>query len=285
MTAGPVTPGPADVRRLMEEHGLRPSKAMGQHFVADPNTIRRIVRLAGVDASARVVEIGAGLGSLTLELGRTGAEVVAVELDRRLVPVLRAVVGPFSNVRVVEDDGLRLDWHRLLGPSRLWTLVANLPYNVATPIVIRTLEEGPEVRSMLVMVQREVGERLAAPPGGRVYGAVSVKLRYWARAEVVGTVPPTVFVPRPSVDSALVRIVRSDAPAVPEDVVSYERFCAVVNAAFGQRRKMLRRSLSGVVAPEAFDAAGVAATARAEELDVSEFAALAAYQPSGTGRR
>jgi 16S rRNA (adenine1518-N6/adenine1519-N6)-dimethyltransferase len=279
VTAGPVSLGGADVRRLMAAHGLRPSKAMGQHFVSDPNTIRRIVKLAGVDASARVVEIGAGLGSLTLELGRTGAEVVAVEIDRRLVPVLREVVGGLPNVRVVEDDGLRLDWQRLLGERRLWALVANLPYNVATPVVIRTLEEAPGVRSMLVMVQREVGERLAALPGDPAYGAVSVKVRYWAHAALAGTVPPTVFVPRPSVESALVRVDRHDSPAVPPGVVSYRRLCAVVNAAFGHRRKMLRRSLAGVVAPEAFEAAGVAPTARAEELDVVQFGALAAYGP------
>ncbi len=277
MTTGPVELGAADVRRLMEAHGLRASKALGQHFVADPNTIRRIVRLAGVEASSHVVEIGAGLGSLTLALGRTGAEVVAVELDRRLVPVLRSLVAPFPNVRVVQEDGLRVDWQHLLVTAGPWELVANLPYNVATPIVIRTLEEAPHVRSLLVMVQREVGERLAAAPGSRAYGAVSVKVNYWAHASLVGTVPPTVFFPRPSVESALVRIDRRDVPAVALELVSYERLCAVVHAAFGQRRKMLRRSLAAVVPPEAFGAAGIAPTARAEELDVAQWGALAAH--------
>jgi 16S rRNA (adenine1518-N6/adenine1519-N6)-dimethyltransferase len=274
-----VSLGVADVRRLMDEHGLRPSKALGQHFVADPNTVRRIVRLAGVDSSSHVVEIGAGLGSLTLALAGTGADVVAVELDRHLVPVLSSVVGGCSNVRVVNDDGLRLDWHRLLGSPGPWVLVANLPYNVATAIVLRALEEAPEVRSMLIMVQREVGERLAAQPGDRSYGAVSVKLSYWAHAAVVGAVPPTVFVPRPSVESALVRIDRRDAPAVAPELVSYERLCAVVNAGFGQRRKMLRRSLAAVVAAKAFQLADVAPTARAEELDVAQWGLLAA--PTG----
>lgn len=284
MSPPAVGSGPADVRRLMGEHGVRPSKALGQHFVADPNTIRRIVRLAGVDGASHVVEIGAGLGSLTVVLGQTGAEVVAVELDRRLVPVLHSVLGSSPNVRVVEEDGLRLDWGRLLGGGGPWTLVANLPYNVATPIVLRALEQGQMVRSMLVMVQREVGERLAAVPGDRHYGAVSVKVRYWARAALAGVVPPTVFVPRPSVESALVRIDRHDAPAVSPDLVSYVRFCTVVNAAFGQRRKMLRRSLAGVVDPGAFDAVGVAPTARAEELDVVQFGALAA-RPHGAMSR
>ena len=267
--------GAPDVRRLIDEHGLRPSKALGQHFVADPNTIRRIVRMAGGDASSLVVEIGAGLGSLTFALARTGAKVVAVELDRRLVPVLRSVVAAQPNVRVVTDDGLRLDWRQLLGSPGPWALVANLPYNVATTIVLRALEEAPEVRSMLVMVQREVGERLAAQPGVRAYGAVSVKLSYWARAAVVGLVPPTVFVPRPSVESALVRIDRRVVPAVAPQLVSYERLCTVVSAGFGQRRKMLRRSLAAVVAPEAFVRAGVAPTARAEELDVVQWGMLA----------
>ncbi len=268
--------GVADVRRLLDENGLRPSKALGQHFVIDPNTIRRIVRLAGVDASSHVLEIGAGLGSLTVALAPVAAEVIAVELDRRLVPVLRSVVGAHENVLVVEGDGLRLDWQRLLTDPGPWTLVANLPYNVATPIVLRVLEEAPAVRSMLVMVQREVGERLAARRGERSYGAVSVKVNYWAEASVVGVVPPTVFVPRPSVDSALVRIDRRDAPLVSPEVVSYDRVCAVVNAGFGQRRKMLRRSLASVVSVKAIDAAGVDPTARAEELDVVQWGRLAA---------
>jgi 16S rRNA (adenine1518-N6/adenine1519-N6)-dimethyltransferase len=272
-----VTFGPGEIRRLMGEHGLRPSKALGQHFVADPNTIRRIVRLAGVDDSSRVVEIGAGLGSLTVALARAASQVVAVEVDRHLVPVLASIVGSHPNVQVVEADGLRLDWGALLGHgSGPWTLVANLPYNVATPIVLRALEEAPEVRCMLVMVQREVAERLAAAPGDRAYGGVSVKVAYWAHASVLGLVPPTVFVPRPSVESALVRIDRLGAPAVAPELVSYERLCTVVNAGFGQRRKMLRRSLAGVVPPEAFEIAGVAPTSRAEELDVTRWGVLAA---------
>lgn len=269
--------GPADVRRLLADHDLRPSKALGQHFVADPNTVRRIVRLADVDAGEPVVEIGAGLGSLTLALARGGAQVVAVEVDRRLVPVLRSVVEDHQNVTVVEADALALDWDHLLGASPVWHLVANLPYNVATPLVVHVLEEAPRVRTMLVMVQREVGERLAAVPGSRAYGAVSVKVAYWATAAVVGAVPPTVFVPRPAVDSALVRIERRESPAVPESLVSYRRLCEVVQAGFGQRRKMLRRSLASVVASEAFDAAGVAPSARAEELDVDRWGRLAAH--------
>lgn len=273
-----MTHSPSDVRRLLDEYRLRPSKALGQHFVADPNTVRRVVRLAGVDAFSRVVEVGAGLGSLTLALAGTGAEVVAVEVDRHLVPLLRSILLEHPNVRVVQADALEVDWEALLGEEPGWALVANLPYNVATPLVIRILEDAPMVCSLLVMVQREVGERLAAAPGASAYGAVSVKVSYWATAAVVGLVPATVFVPKPSIESALVRIDRRERPAVGESVVSYARLVEVVGAGFAHRRKMLRRSLAGVVVPEAFAAAGVAPTARAEELDVEQWARLAGWK-------
>lgn len=287
--------GRPDVQRLLAEHGLHPSRALGQNFVVDPNTVRRIVRLAGVSEGSAVVEIGAGLGSLTLALAEAGARVLAVEVDRRLVPILEEVVAS-AQVSVVEADALRLDWQRLLGDGSLapspagprdqalispgaaaWSLVANLPYNVATPVVIRVLEEAPQVRSLLVMVQREVGERMAARAGDPAYGAVSVKIAYWASASVVGRVPATVFVPRPKVESALVRIERHSEPAVPASVASYERLCEVVRAGFSQRRKMLRRSLAGVVAPEAFAGAGVAGESRAEELAVDQWGRLAGW--------
>ena len=278
-----MTLSPSDVRRLLDEYRLRPSRALGQHFVADPNTVRRIVRLAGVDASSNVLEVGAGLGSLTLALARSGANVVAVEVDRHLVPVLRSLLVDHPNVQVVLADALEVDWEPLLDGGT-WVLVANLPYNVATPLVVRVLEEAPMVRSLLVMVQREVGERLAAAPGSHAYGAVSVKVAYWATAAVVGLVPPTVFVPRPTVDSALVRIDRRGTPAVAESVVSYARLSEVVVAGFAHRRKMLRRSLAGVVEPGAFVASGVPPTARAEKLDVEQWGRLAAVaRPSVSG--
>lgn len=262
---------------LLEQHGLRPSRALGQNFVADPNTVRRIARLAAVGPGDRVVEIGAGLGSLTLSLVETGASVVAVELDRYLLPVLRSVVEP-EGVRVVEGDALRLDWPGLLGDAGGWVLVANLPYNVATPLVADLLDGVDQIGRMLVMVQREVGERLAAGVGDDAYGAVSVKVAYWATARVVGRVPPTVFVPQPRVESALVSIVRRPAgPAVPASVVPANRLFEVVRAGFAHRRKMLRGALAGVVSPEAFVAAGVAPTARAEELDVETWGRLAAH--------
>jgi 16S rRNA (adenine1518-N6/adenine1519-N6)-dimethyltransferase len=272
-----VTHSGADIAQLLSAHGLRPSRALGQNFVADPNTVRRIARLSGAGPGSRVLEIGAGLGSLTLALAETGASVVAVETDRRLVPVLRSVVEP-AGVEVVEGDALSLDLGALLaahgeGP---WSLVANLPYNVATPLVLRTLVGVPSVAHELVMVQREVGERMAAGAGDAAYGAVSVRIAYFARAEVVGRVPASVFIPRPRVESVLVRLDRLPVPAVDPDLVGYERLDTVVRAGFAHRRKMLRRSLAGVVEPEAFERAGVRPDARAEELGIAQWGKLAA---------
>jgi 16S rRNA (adenine1518-N6/adenine1519-N6)-dimethyltransferase len=272
-----VTLSGADIAQLLSAHGLKPSRALGQNFVADPNTVRRIARLAGAGPGSDLLEIGAGLGSLTLALAETGARVVAVETDRHLLPVLRSVVED-AGVEVVEGDALELDLAALLaerspGP---WSLVANLPYNVATPLVLRTLVEVPAVAHLLVMVQREVGERMAASAGEDAYGAVSVRIAYFARAEVVGRVPASVFIPRPRVESVLVRLERRPEPAVDPSLVSYERLNAVVRAGFGQRRKMLRRSLAGVVDPAAFERAGVRPDARAEELDVAAWGRLAA---------
>jgi len=265
------------VRELLAEHGLSPSRALGQNFVADPNTVRRIASLAGVGPGDRVVEIGAGLGSLTVALAETGADVTAVELDRHLLPVLRSVVEPLG-VRVVEGDAMSLDWGRVLGGDAAgagqgrWSLVANLPYNVATPLLLDLLAHVPEIDRMLVLVQREVAERLAAPPGSKAYGIPSVKVAYWADADVVGRVPPTVFVPQPRVESALVRLRRRARPPVDADP---ERLFRLVEAGFGQRRKMLRRSLAPLVEPSAFERAGVRPEARAEELGLEDWARLA----------
>lgn len=265
------------VRELLAEHGLSPSRALGQNFVADPNTVRRIANLAGVGPGDRVVEIGAGLGSLTVALAETGADVTAVELDRHLLPVLRSVVEPLG-VRIVEGDAMSLDWRRVLGGDAAgagqdrWSLVANLPYNVATPLVLDLLAHVPEIDRMLVLVQREVAERLAAGPGSKAYGIPSVKVAYWADAEVVGRVPPTVFVPQPRVESALVRLRRLAHPPVDADP---ECLFRLVEAGFGQRRKMLRRSLASLVEPSAFERAGVRPEARAEELDLHDWARLA----------
>jgi 16S rRNA (adenine1518-N6/adenine1519-N6)-dimethyltransferase len=270
-----------DAVELLERHGIEPSRALGQHFVVDPNTVRRIVRLAGVERGDRVVEIGAGMGALTMALVDAGAEVIAIEIDRHLLPVLRDVVAG-SSVRIVAADALSINWDNVLRDNRalwkdnedvpLWKVVANLPYNVATPLVLDLLDRVPAIGSMLVMVQREVGERLAAGAGGPAYGIPSVKVAYHATAEVVGRVPASVFLPRPKVESVLVRILRRPNPAVTTDP---ERLFALVRTAFGQRRKMLRRSLAGLVAADAFERAGISPEARPEQLAIEDWARLA----------
>ena len=266
---------PASVRALLAEHGLRPSRRRGQHFLADPNTARRIVRLAGVDPGDRVLEIGAGLGSLTLALGERGCTVLALEIDRKLVTVLEREIADDADVRVVAGDALDVDYDALLGAGP-WSCVSNLPYNVATPVVIRLLEEAPSVTSGLVMVQREVADRLVAAPGSSAYGAPSVKVAYYAEARIVGMVPRAVFVPVPKVDSALVELIRRDAP--PVDVPSRERLFQLVRAGFAHRRKMLRRTLRPVLGEQAESAltdAGIDPRARAESLGLDEWAELA----------
>lgn len=267
---------PASIQALLDRYGVRPGRALGQNFLADPNTARRIVRLAGIESGARVVEVGPGLGSLTLALADAGAaEIVALELDRHLIPVLREVLDGHE-VRIVQGDALSVDWNELLGATPGWSMVSNLPYNVATPLVVRVLETAPMVERLFVMVQREVGERMAAAPGTDPYGAVSVKVAYYAHAELAGLVPPTVFMPKPAVDSALVRLVRRKQP--PVVVPDVDRLFVLVRAGFATRRKMLRRALMtelGARTVVVLEAAGIDPSARAETLGLDEWAAIA----------
>lgn len=258
---------------LLETHGLKPSRALGQNFVVDPNTVRRIARLANVGPGDLVLEIGAGLGSLTLALVETGAEVQAMEVDRYLINPLRSVVEPHG-VTVHQADALHANYHELLG-GREAIVVANLPYNVATPLVLQLLETQPLIRRMLVMVQKEVGERFAAQAGDEAYGAASLRLQYFAQAQVVGKVGPSVFLPKPNVDSVLVSIVRHDVVRIDPAIVSEAALFEVIRTSFGQRRKMLRRSLAGWVTEGVFERADIAATRRPEELTLEEFARLA----------
>lgn len=277
---------PSTIRALLESHGMSPSRALGQNFLADPNTAQRIVREAGVSAGDRVLEVGPGVGSLTVALLDAGAQVLALELDRHLLPVLEEVVrgrdapGPGGTVRIEQGDALGVDLDQLLDDEP-WTMVSNLPYNVAVPIVVRVLEAAPSVTSLLVMVQSEVANRLTARPGTKAYGAVTVKIDYHAHSERVGSVPPTVFIPRPNVDSALVRLVRRDSP--PIDVPDPDRMFELVRTGFAQRRKTLGRALRpllGADAPALLRAAGLDPSLRAERLELSEWAALARAVPT-----
>ncbi len=260
------------VTALLDTHGLSPSRALGQNFVVDPNTVRRIARLAGAGPGDHVVEIGAGVGCLTLALAETGAAVTAVELDRGLLGVLDDVLADTA-VELVAADARTLDWARLLAGAPTWSLVANLPYNIATPLVCDLLADVPAITRMTVMVQREVADRLVAPAGSRTYGIPSVKVAFHASARIVATVGPDVFLPRPRVDSAVIEIVRRPGGTIAPDVDPTDAF-VLVETAFGQRRKMLRRSLGGLVTTETFAAAGVDPSSRPEMLDVDAWVAL-----------
>ena len=263
-------------QELLTRHGLHPKRKLGQNFVVDHNTLERIVRLAEVGPTSRVLEVGPGLGALTEALLRADATVTALEIDPELARVL--VDRPeLTRARIVEGDALAVNLADLCPPEDgPWTVVANLPYNVATPVVLRILEQAPQITRLLVMVQLEVAERLAAHPGGAAYGGVSVRVAYHAHAQVVGKVPPTVFLPQPTVESGLVAIDRRAEPAVDPALATESEIFVLVKQAFSQRRKMLRRSLAGLVDAEAFDAAGIASTARPEELGVEDFGRLAA---------
>ncbi len=238
--------------------------------MVDANTVDRIVRLAQVEPGDRVVEIGPGVGALTVSLTDHGASVLAVEADRHLLAPLAEVVEGLD-VEVVHADATDFGWVGRLGGHR-WKLVANLPYNVATPLVLDVLEREPRIEELTFLVQREVGERLVAEPGSKVYGLPSLHVSYWADGAIVARVPPTVFHPRPRVDSVLVRLVRHPVPPVDAD---FGTMMALARQAFGQRRKMLRRSLGGRVSDAQFEAASVGADARPETLSLHDWSRLA----------
>jgi len=279
-----LTPG--DIRELAGRLGVRPSKRLGQNFVVEPGTVRRIAALAALEPQDVVLEVGPGLGSLTLALLEAGADrVVGVEIDPALAAELPRTIaarapGRADRVAVVAADALRIDSGDL--PAAPSVLVANLPYNVAVPVLLHLLATLPSLRRGLVMVQAEVAERMCAPPGSRVYGTPSAKLAWFAAARPAGPVPRSVFWPVPNVDSRLVAFTRRDPPAT---AASREEVFAVVDAAFRQRRKTLRAALSGWAgsAPEAerlLRAAGLDPGARGESLDIAEFARLAASRLS-----
>ena len=279
-----LTPG--DVRELAGRLGVRPSKRLGQNFVVEPGTVRRIAALAALRPEDVVLEIGPGLGSLTLALLEAGAgQVVGVEIDLVLAAELPRTIAARAPDRadrmaVVAADALHIEGRDL--PAAPSVLVANLPYNVAVPVLLHLLAALPSLRRGLVMVQAEVADRMCAPPGSRVYGTPSVKLAWYAAARPAGPVPRSVFWPVPNVDSRLVGFTRRDPP---DTTASREEVFAVVDAAFRQRRKTLRAALSGWAgsAPEAerlLRAAGLDPGARGESLDIAEFARLAASRLS-----
>jgi 16S rRNA (adenine1518-N6/adenine1519-N6)-dimethyltransferase len=269
--------GPAEIRDLAELLGLQPTKKLGQNFVIDANTVRRIVRIAGVTAGMTAVEIGPGLGSLTLGLLETGASVVAVEIDNRLAEQLPHTVAAAMEAQapltVVTADAMTVT---SLEPEPS-VLVANLPYNVSVPVLLHFLEHFPSLRTGVVMVQAEVGQRLAAGPGSKIYGSPSAKAAWYGDFSLAGTVSRQVFWPVPNVDSVLVAFERHDQPGTEAERLAT---FALIDAAFQQRRKMLRQALSVVLGDSAtastcIEAAGLAPTARGEELTVLDFLGIA----------
>jgi len=282
-TAPKALLGPAEIRDLAEMLGVNPTKKLGQNFVIDANTVRRIVRVATVSPGDTVVEVGPGLGSLTLGLLEVGASVVAVEIDARLaeqLPLTVELMQPGAALTVIREDALRI---RELpdAPSRL---VANLPYNVSVPVLLHLLEHFPSIRAGVVMVQAEVGERLAAPPGNKVYGSPSVKAAWYGEFRTAGKVSRQVFWPVPNVDSILIAFERRPEPLESEQL-RLATF-ALVDAAFQQRRKMLRQSLSTVLGDSAtasalMTRAGIDPTTRGEQLTVHDFLSIARAQTIG----
>jgi len=278
-SAGPRFLGPAEVRSLAAALGLRPTKQRGQNFVIDANTVRRIVRDAGVDGDDVVLEVGPGLGSLTLALLAVARRVVAVEVDPALAAALPATIASYApeqaeHFEVVQGDAMRVE--DLPGPAPT-ALVANLPYNVSVPVLLHLLALLPSLEHGLVMVQAEVADRLAAPPGSKVYGGPSVKAAWFADVRRAGSVSRSVFWPAPNVDSGLVAWKRREPPSTR---VSRQDVFAVVDAAFAHRRKALRRTLrelagSAEAAEDALRRSGIDPMARGESLDVRQFTRIA----------
>jgi 16S rRNA (adenine1518-N6/adenine1519-N6)-dimethyltransferase len=274
-SAGSAGLGRAALKALAARHGIRPNKALGQSFLADPNLARAIVADAGVGSDDRVVEVGAGLGSLTMVLAATGAEVLAVELDRILWPALQEVVGGSPRVRVELADALRVEWDAALTPGE-WKMVSNLPYNVGVRVLLDMLEGAPRIRDYVVMVQREVGERLTARPGEEAYGAISVRVAYHAEARLLRRVPAQVFWPRPRVESVLVRITPRAAPVGVGEADLFR----VVDASFAERRKTMvnalrRLGLGPASARRLMAQAGLEPGVRAERLGLEDFSRIA----------
>lgn len=270
----------SDIRELCTQLNIRPTKTLGQNFVNDPGTVRKIVRNAGVQAGEQVLEIGPGLGSLTLALLEAGAQVCAVEIDPPLAQALPTTAQarfPEAKLQVFTADALTITGPESIDGATPTRLVANLPYNVAVPIVLTVLEKLPSIQTVLVMVQAEVADRLAATPGNKIYGVPSAKVAWYASARRTLTIGRNVFYPVPNVDSALVKIERRPHP---DTAATREQVFAVIDAAFAQRRKTLRQALAGLAgsagaAQEALERAGVSPTARGETLDIDQFAAVA----------
>jgi 16S rRNA (adenine1518-N6/adenine1519-N6)-dimethyltransferase len=271
---GKVTLTRTEVKNLLLKYEIHPKKSLGQNFVVEPNTIRQIVELAALGPEDFVLEVGSGLGSLTLALLESCEHVTAVEIDDVLVEILKEVTGiqTENKLRIIHADIMKLDLQQVLGEmNSQWNLVANLPYNIAVPIICDFLEKTPIISKMTVMVQREVAERMVAKVGEKAYGLPSVKIQYFAKAKIIANIPPTVFLPKPRVESSIVQIVRHENPVISENP---EVLFDLIRSAFKHRRKMLRSSLKEILSPGDFDETGIDSTNRAENLVLEEWELL-----------
>ena len=271
--------GAADIRRIAAEEGITPTKKFGQNFVIDPGTVKKIVAASKINSNDFVMEVGPGLGSLTLAILQAGANLTAVEIDPPLAKRLPSTVKEFmpnalERFNVILKDALELNAQDVpnLANAQHFTLVANLPYNVATPIILTLLEKFNNLTSFLVMVQKEVADRLCAQPGTKTYGTPSVKLAWYGESQKAGLIGRNVFWPAPNVDSALVYFERNNE--IREDEQEREKVFKIIDAAFQQRRKTLHSALKGIISNESYDIAGIDPTRRGETLTCAEFLAL-----------
>lgn len=277
---------PSTIQAIKEKHNFQLSKSLGQNFITDKSVIERIVEGSDVDENDLVIEIGPGIGVLTAEAAESAAKVVAIEIDKKLIPILAETLAEYDNIRVVNQDILKTDLNELIREEReagSFTggvkIMGNLPYYITTPIIMGILENGVDADSITIMMQKEVADRIKSSPGGKIYGAISVAVQYYCEVEQVASVPKEVFVPRPKVDSAVLKLaIRKERPV---DLIDEKSFFACIKAGFGQRRKTLLNSLTGVNGlakddiKEILEGAGVEPTRRAETLDINEFAAIA----------
>ncbi len=274
---------PRNTIEVLQRHNFTFQKKYGQNFLVDPNVLERVMDAAGVSGEDCVLEIGPGIGTMTQLLAERAGKVVAVEIDRNLIPILEETLSPYSNVTVINEDILKLDVEetiRVRGEGRPVKVVANLPYYITTPIIMSLLEGGAPLESITVMVQKEVAERMQAGPGTKDYGALSLAVQYYSRPEVVANVPPNCFIPRPNVGSAVIRLTRYGTP--PVQAADPGKLFAVIRASFNQRRKTLANSLANAPGLPAsrervtriLEEMGLPAMIRGEALTLEQFAAL-----------
>ncbi|MCA1061745.1 16S rRNA (adenine(1518)-N(6)/adenine(1519)-N(6))-dimethyltransferase RsmA [Rossellomorea aquimaris] len=276
---------PIRTKEILAKHGFSFKKSLGQNFLIDPNILRNITEYAGLSEKTAAIEIGPGIGALTEHLARTSGKVVAFEIDQRLIPILDDTLSPYDNVKIINEDVLEADVASIINKEFEGfddiMVVANLPYYVTTPIILKLLMERLPIRGICVMLQKEVGDRISAKPGTKAYGSLSIAIQYYTEAEMVMTVPKTVFMPQPNVDSAVIRLTKREKP--PVEVISEDFFFTVTRSSFAQRRKTILNNLTSQLPQgkekkdyilDALSTAGVEPSRRGETLTIQEFGRL-----------